>query len=333
MKDTYIQLINNINQYLLPEKNITIIGHYAPDGDAIGACLALHNLFKKLGLNSSVVMPSGIPEFLEYLPGAGEIIEHNNIKQDAEDLLNNADIIFCVDFNSVSRVEKLSDVLKKSSAVKVMLDHHPEPENFPDFIISDTSVSSASEIVYEFIINWNKSYIDKEIADCIYTGIMTDTLNFSVNSSQRRTFEIIADLLSYGIDKDEIYSQVYNNYSYDRMRLAGYVLNQKMKIIPEYKSSYIILTKDDLKQYNFKQGDQEGFVNLPLSVKGVKIACFFMEKSDCVKVSLRSLEDYDVNKFARKYFNGGGHRNAAGGKLFIDINEVEEYVNRVIKLL
>ncbi len=332
MKIITKQLSQEIKQLLSDSKKITIIGHYAPDGDAVGSSLALYNLFKKYSYDISVVMPSFLPDYLKMLPASDKIIVYSKEDKKAETLLSISDTIICVDFNSTKRVGKLEKALLNSKAVKIMLDHHPEPENFVDYIISNTEASSASEIIYEFIVIIGmNNLIDKTIATCLYTGIMTDTINFSVNSSRKRTFDIVGNLLELGIDKDKIYSQIFNNYSADRMRLAGYVLNKKMKILYEHNTAYIILNKKELMEYNYKNGDHEGFVNFPLSIKEINVTHIFIEKDDYIKTSSRSTSNFDVNKFARKYFNGGGHKKASGGKLFININEVENYILNAIK--
>lgn len=324
-------IIKKIKEQINNSEKIVIIGHFAPDGDAAGGSLALYNILKKLKANVNVIMPTRLVKYYKWMPAAENIISHDAKKKKSEKLVEDADLIFCVDFNSISRVENLQYAIKRSNAIKIMLDHHPEPEMFCDYTISDTTVSSASEIVYEFICSLDyKSYIDKDFATCIYTGIMTDTLNFTVNSSKERTFEILAKLISYGVDKDYIYDAVNNNFSENRMRLQGYVLYEKMKVLHDFKAAYMILTNDELEKFEFKKGDNEGFVNMPLSIKGINVSCFFIEKIDHIKVSLRSVGENNVNKFAREYFNGGGHKNAAGGKLFIPISDVEKYVTQAI---
>jgi len=314
------------------KKRTVIIGHHNPDGDAVGGSLGLYKIFKNAGFEVSVIMPSPAASFLHWLPNFNEIVIYNEDPETASELLLNAEIIFCIDFNEAKRTENAQDVLRRSDAIKILIDHHPNPETDAKYIFSFTDSSSASEIVYEFIelINF-KQCLDTEAASCIYTGIMTDTLNFSVNSSREETFKIVAELLSYGIDKNNIYEKVYNNYSVDRLKLVGYLLLSKMKIIKGIDLSYMILTKEEMKKFNFIEGDHEGIVNMPLSVSEIKASIIAIEKSGFVKLSLRSKNEIDVNKLSREFFNGGGHKNAAGGKLFKNIEESENYIINAVK--
>ncbi len=319
-----------VSRILTKDKNILITGHFNPDGDSIGGSLGLYLLLKNAGYTVSVMMPSGLPGFMKWLPGADEILIYD--KKENTDFIYNADIIFFIDFNDISRTEYAGEDLRKSKAVKIMLDHHPQPSDDADFIFSDTKMSSASEIVFQFIsmINFEK-FTDKNIATCIYTGIMTDTLNFSVNSSRPETFEVVGKLLSYGINKDEIYDKVNNNFSEKRLRLVGYLLYEKMKIIPELQFSYMLISKEELKQFDFQNGDHEGIVNLPLSVSTVKISLIALEKDDFIKISLRSKGNFDVNLLSGKYFNGGGHINAAGGRIYKKFSDAEDFIVSSVK--
>ncbi len=322
-------LIKSISTEIDNAKNIVITGHTNPDGDAVGASLALYHVLKKSIANVRVIMPNGIPRFLRWLPNCEEIIFYEHNEEECSDLIKNADIIFSLDYNELSRLEEMGENLKNSKAKKIIIDHHPSPSNFADYIISDTSVSSASELIFEFIYMINKeSHIDINVAESIFTGILTDTGAFSFNSSEHRTFEIVGELLKYGINKNEIISNVYSNFSEDRMRLQGFVLSKKMKVFHEHSSAYISLTKDDISNFKFAMADTDGFVNLPLSIKGIKFTVFFFEKTKYIKLSLRSRGDFDVNKFARKHFNGGGHKNAAGGKSYMTMEEtIEKFVS------
>lgn len=331
MKDFSKDNINKLNELLSGSKKIVIIGHNNPDGDAVGGSLGLFHTLKKTEHNVSVVMPSKLSDFLHFLPNHEDIIIFNEQEEIVSSLINEADIIFCIDFNEVGRVERAKEVLLNAKAVKILIDHHPQPDDNADFIFSDTSVSSASELVYEFIQNTKfASKFNRDAAICIYTGIMTDTLNFSVNSSRTETFEIVSKLLSYGIDKNFIYDKVYNNFSVNRLKLVGYLLYKKMKIIKEHKIAYIVFTKEEMEEFNYKDGDTEGIVNMPLSVSEIDASIIAVEKDDYVKLSLRSKGDVDVNQLSRKYFGGGGHKNAAGGRVYKTIDEVETYIKDVI---
>ncbi len=321
---------DKLSKILTKEKKILISGHFNPDGDSLGGSLGLFHVLKKAGFDVSVMMPSDLPGFMKWLPGTENIFLYD--KNTSLQAINKADIIFYVDFNDESRTEYAAEDLKKSKAVKVMLDHHPQPSEAIDFIFSDTEMSSASEIVFRFIEMMNlKKYLDKDTATCIFTGIMTDTLNFSVNSSRPETFEVISELLKFGINKDEIYDKVNNNFSLKRLKLIGYLLYEKMQIVPEVNFSYMMISKKELKEFNFQDGDHEGIVNMPLSVSDVKISLIAIENDDFIKISLRSKGNYDVNKLSRKYFNGGGHKNAAGGRIYKSYAKTEEYIVTSVK--
>ncbi len=314
------------------KKRIAVIGHHNPDGDAVGGSLGLYIVFKNAGFDVSIIMPSELTEFLLWLPDSEDIVIYDKDKDKASQLLLKAEIIICVDFNEAERVGNAQEALKKSEAVKILIDHHPNPGTDTDYIFSFTEYSSASEIVYEFIelVDF-KQYIDKDVASCIYTGIMTDTLNFSVNSSREETFKIVAELLSFGIKKDKIYDNVYNNFSVDRLKLIGYILYKKMKIIKGVDFSYMIITKEEMEEFNFIDGDHEGIVNMPLSVSDINASIIAIEKDDFIKVSLRSKKEIDVNSLSKRFFNGGGHKNAAGGKIYKKIEDTESYIIDSVK--
>ena len=331
VKDFSKDNINKLNELLSGSKKIVIIGHHNPDGDAVGGSLGLYHTLNNTEHTVSVVMPSEPSDYLNFLPSQEDIAVFNEQEELVTSLINDADIIFCIDFNEVGRVERAKDVLMNAKAVKILLDHHPQPDDKADFIFSDTSVSSASELVFEFIQNTELAEnFNKNAAICIYTGIMTDTLNFSVNSSRTETFEIVSKLLSFGIDKDFIYDKVYNNFSINRLKLVGYLLYKKMKIIEMHKIAFIIFTKKEMEEFNYKDGDTEGIVNMPLSVSEIDASIIAVEKDDFVKLSLRSKGNIDVNQLARKYFNGGGHKNAAGGRIYKRLDELEEYIKKSI---
>ncbi len=315
------------------EKSVSsiIITHVNPDGDAIGSAIALHKVLKNMGKNSSVVIPNEFPEFLQWMEGVDCIIDFEKDAEKAKNTILKADTLFCLDFNDIERVDAIKEHLKDFSGSKVMIDHHPDPKANCDLLISCTSVSSTCELIFRVIEKAGYyKFLDKGAADAIYTGIMTDTGNFSYNASQPETYHIIAKLLEIGIDKDQIHSNVYHTFSEDRWRLIGHSLKDRMVILPEYRSGYISLSKDELNQFNFQPGDTEGLVNYPLMVKGVVFCVLFLEKDDQVKVSLRSKGDFSVNDFARKYYKGGGHINASGGSSLLSL---EDTVNQFVALL
>ena len=315
-----------------PGKRITILIHINPDGDAIGSGLGLMRILRNAGHTGTVISPNAYPEFLKWLPGTEDIIVFDDDVENAT-VIQNSDIIIAVDFNTLRRIKQFNDIVSGSKAYILMIDHHPNPEAFAHCIISDVSASSSAEIVLRFIKSgYLSQYMDTETAVCLFTGIITDTGCFSYNSSERSTYEAVAELLDYGIDKDKIYSLLYDDFSADRMRLLGYALNNKMTVMPEYHTAFIWLTREELKRYNFQVGDSEGFVNYPLSIRGVWFSAFFVEKEDHIKISFRSKGAFKVNQFAEKYFNGGGHVNASGGESYETMENTLQHFKEMILL-
>ena len=318
-----------VNKLLSVTNDIVIVTHANPDADAIGSSLGLYNFLIKKGQNPVVITPNSYPEFLWWMPGNKNIINFSNDKKIAVEIIDKAKIIFYVDFNEATRIDKLEKYVTKSNSIKIIIDHHPLFNDKADYILSDASVSSAAELVYEFIALLNNfNLIDVEIAKCLYAGIMADTGCFNYNSSKPRTFEVVAELLKFNINKDEIVSKIYDNFSSDRFRLLGYCLNEKLTVFPEYHTAFISLTKQELKKFNFKQGDDDGFVNYPLSIKGIIFSAIFVEKDKNVKISFRSKGSFATNKFARQNFNGGGHLNASGGKSNLSFEKaIEKFID------
>lgn len=310
-------------------KKILILTHRNPDGDAIGASLGLFNILRKLEHNVKVLVPNQYPDFLKWMPSAKEIIIYSNQKSKAIELLKEAEILFAIDFNDLSRIKEFEEYVMSGKAYRVLIDHHPDPHDFANLTISNTEASSSAELLYAFVKVINLAqFMDRDIASCIYVGIMTDTGCFSYNSSRKETFLEVAELLDYKIEKDRIYDLVYDNYSYNRMKLMGYCLDKKMKFLPEYRTAYISLSSEELKSYNFKNGDSEGFVNLPLSIDDVRFSAIFIENTKSIKISMRSKGSFSANKVCADHFNGGGHRNAAGGESFDNLQDtIDKFVN------
>lgn len=314
-------------------KRILIITHQNPDGDAIGSSLGLFHALINHGVNPVVVVPNDFPSFLKWMPGSDRILVYERQKETVKSILDENPFIFYLDFNDISRIGKMKDAVEKSRGFGILVDHHPYPENFANVVISDISVSSTAELVFKMVKEvFGNRAIDKSVAECLYAGIMTDTGSFSYNSSRPETYEILSQLLSYGIDKDSIYSMVYDNFSADRMKLLGYCLDQKMMVLPEFGTAYISLTNEEKKKYNFQPGDSEGFVNYPLSVSGIFFSAFFMENGKKVKISFRSKGDFPVNHFASRYFEGGGHKNAAGGESDLPLDKTIERFVGLLKI-
>lgn len=325
------KIIDQFIQIVATTKKIAIVPHVNPDGDAIGSCLGLQRILNNMGKEARVIIPNDFPDFLNWMSGSEEVIDFEKQPDTAIAILDQADTLCVLDFNDVSRTEALSTHLTSFKGQTIMIDHHPNPQTKCDAMISYPAVSSTCELVFRVVHRAGYlQYIDKEAADAIFAGMMTDTGNFSYNASDPETYRIIAHLLEIGIDKDAIHSNVYHTFSEDRWRLIGHSLKDKMVILPEYKTGYISLSKEELNAFNFQPGDTEGLVNYPLMVKGIVFCVFFMEKEDMVKVSLRSKGSFSVNEFARAHFNGGGHNNAAGGRTNL---KMDEAIDKLISLL
>lgn len=330
MNIKYGDLIDKIRTLLEGEKKkIAIVTHYNPDGDAIGSMLGLYLFLKKAGHEVTAISPDDFPAFLHWMKGVDDILIHFSKANRVKENISNTEIIFMVDFNHPDRLNNLSEITTNASAKKVLIDHHPNPYHFADITLSDTSVSSTAELIYHIIVNIGQNeIIDKDIATCLYCGIMTDTGCFSFNSSQPDTYKIISNLLKSGIDKDAIFSKVYENYSINRMHLMGFCLNEKMLVMEEFHTAIISLMQEELERFNHQPGDTEGFVNLPFSIKNIVFSILLIEKNDHIKMSFRSKNTFAANAFSEKYFNGGGHKNAAGGKSFASMADtIQKLVN------
>lgn len=308
---------------LLGEKSdVLITTHYNPDGDAIGSSLALYHYLQTENIAAKVLIPNELPTFLKWMPGVDEAVIYTDSNKTGDDLIAAADLIFCMDYNSLSRVKLFTDQLRASNATRVLIDHHIQPENEFDLIFSEINVSSTSELLFQILTEAGLALvITRALAECLFVGIMTDTGSFSFACNQYQTFETASNLIKAGIDVERIHRMVYDTYSESRMRLLGHCLGTNMKVIAEHATAYIWLTKEELENFDYRQGDTEGVVNYALSIQNVGVAALFTERDDRVRVSLRSKGEFSVNDFARTHFNGGGHRNAAGGDIFKNMTE------------
>ncbi|MEZ4882755.1 MAG: bifunctional oligoribonuclease/PAP phosphatase NrnA [Flavobacteriaceae bacterium] len=320
-----------VEALLSSPKKIVIVGHKNPDGDAVGSCLGLSFFLKSLGHNTTVVMPNDFPDFLKWLPGCEEIIIYEKEVQKTDEIFDNADLIFTLDFNSLDRVGgELQAVLENAPAKFVMIDHHQQPADYAVATYSDVKMSSTSEMIYHFMDALGQAdKLSKEIAVNLYTGIMTDTGSFRFSSTSPTTHRVAAKLIEAGAESAIINQNVYDTNSPERMKLLGVALNN-LVILPELHTAYITLTQKELDDHNFKKGDTEGFVNYALSVKGVIFAVIFIEnkQENLVKISFRSKGNFSVNDFARNHYSGGGHINAAGGKSSQDLNKtISEFIS------
>jgi bifunctional oligoribonuclease and PAP phosphatase NrnA len=302
---------------------VVVTSHHNPDGDAIGSALAMTALLKKLGKNAVAIVPNDYPSFLKWIPGAENLLIFQYHEEKAKNLIESADLIFCLDYNALNRTERMEKALSASSAKKVLIDHHLQPvESDFDIIYSIINISSTSELVCRFIdgCKWS-DLLDKEIATSLYVGIMTDTGSFSFSCSNPDTFRIAASLIQTGIDPDQIHRYVYDTYSENRLRLLGFCLSEKLTVLQEFNTAFIALTASELDHFNYRTGDTEGIVNYALSIENVKIAVLLTERKDRIRLSFRSKGNLSVNSIAREHFAGGGHRNAAGGDSFLSLDE------------
>lgn len=319
----------------LLEKNgrVVIFSHKNPDGDAVGSSLALYHSLKNAGKEAYVILPNAFPEFLSWLPSSGDILFYDVDKERADALILSAEVLFCLDFNVLSRVGDAASLLEQSKAKKVLLDHHPSPSEEFDIFMSHPEACSTSELAYRLItFLYGIDELTHDIAQCVYTGMMTDTGAFAYASTRKDIYLIIAELLAKGIDKDKIYRRVFYNYSLSRMRLLGYVMNEKLKVYNKYNASLITLTHDELMRFYAVKGDTEGLVNMPLQIKGMRFSCFLREElPGKINVSLRSVDDFPCNAVAAKFFNGGGHKNASGGELHCSMHEAVDLFSKALQ--
>ena len=325
--------IDHFTKWFERADKIVIVSHVSPDGDAIGSSLGLAQFLDSQDKTVNVIVPNAFPDFLKWMPGSKDILLYDRYKEFADKLINEADIICCLDFNSLKRIEEMADSVATSPARKILIDHHLYPEDFCRIVISHPEISSTSELVFRLICRMGYfSDISREGAECIYTGMMTDTGGFTYNSNNREIYFIISELLSKGIDKDDIYRKVYNTYSESRLRLMGYVLSN-MKVYREYNSALISLTKEEQGKFDYIKGDSEGFVNIPLSIKNVRFSCFLREDTErrIIKISLRSVGTFPCNKLAAEFFTGGGHLNASGGEFTGTMAEAKQVFEEALK--
>lgn len=307
--------IEDILPLLRTPQKIFITTHFKPDGDAIGSMLALYHYLTKKGHQVTPVSPGELPEFLMWMPGVRHLVNFEAEPDTAKKALKEADYIFCVDFNAFSRTKHLTQLLEDATQPKVMIDHHLMPDPVWAYGVSRPEKGSTCEMVYDFInMADDNDLIDVAIAECIYTGALTDTGSFRFPVTSPETHEMVANLMRHGLQHSRVHDLVYDAWSIKRMQFLGYVLLEKMEILPQYKSGLICLTRKDIKLFDIGSGDTEGLVNYPLSIAGIRFSTLITEHADEVKLSFRSKGDFDVSKFSREHFNGGGHFNASGGR-------------------
>lgn len=318
--------IQSLKTELSSPKNIVIVPHRNPDGDAIGSTTALYGYLNQLDHHCTIISPNDFPDFLKWMPFTDDIMIYEKEKTVADELISNADLIFILDQNAFHRAGDMEEILSTTSTTYVMIDHHQQPDDFATYMYSDTSMSSTCEMIYHFIDKMEHTeLITPDMAAAMYTGIITDTGNFKYRSTTSTTLRVAAHLKDKGADSEAINRNIYDVNTPSRMKLLGVAL-KNLQILPEYKTAYITISQQELNDNDFKKGDTEGFVNYGLSLKGIVFALIFIENRDdaIIKISLRSKGNFDVNQLAREHFYGGGHKNAAGGRSDIDMKATEQ---------
>ncbi|WP_178989166.1 DHH family phosphoesterase [Winogradskyella schleiferi] len=325
--------ISEIKALLSTPKNIVIVPHRNPDGDAMGSSLGLYHYLKHYNHNVTVIAPNDYPDFLKWLPGDETVLKYETQLEESNGLIEKADLLFTLDFNAYHRAgHHMAEVLEASHATKIMIDHHQQPDAYAKYMYSDVRMSSTCEMVYNFIDRLgDENKIDETIASCLYVGIMTDTGSFRFPATTTKTHQVIGSLIEKGADNSQIHNNIYDTNSYSRLQLLGRAL-QNLKVIPELRTAYTTLSQAELDEFNFKKGDTEGFVNYGLSLEGIIFAAIFIEskQDSIIKISLRSKGEFSVNEFSRAHFNGGGHTNAAGGRSDEDMKTT---INKFISIL
>lgn len=318
-----MQNIQAFKDHLSQARKAVILTHFNPDADALGSSLGLARYLKKRGHSVIVITPSDYPDFIGWMPHEQEVLVFKKDKAaKCAQIIQEADLVFCLDFSSLNRINELGEMVRLSTAKKVLIDHHLEPEKFADFEQWDGTAASTAELVYQLIVELDdKPLIDADMADCLYAGIMTDTGGFRHSNTNHKVFKIASELVERGANPYKVSKLIYDNNTIERLRLMGYVLSEKLQVVPEYRTAYIVLSADELKRFSSQTGDTEGLVNYGLSIKGIRLSVMISDRKENIKLSLRSLGTFSVNEMARTYFGGGGHRNAAGGQTNLTLDQ------------
>jgi bifunctional oligoribonuclease and PAP phosphatase NrnA len=318
-----MQEIQGFKDHMSQKRKNVILTHFNPDADALGSSLGLSRYLKKKGHEVVVIAPSEYPDFIGWMPQNHEVLVFRKERPEKFiKAISDADTIFCLDFSSLNRINELGEMVRKSSAKKVLIDHHLEPEKFANWEQWDGTAASTAELVYELIVQLgDREMIDSSMADCLYAGLMTDTGSFRHSNTNFRVFKVAAELVERGADPYKVSKLIYDNNTLERMRLMGYVLSEKLQVMQEYRTAYIVLTADELRRFGSQTGDTEGLVNYGLSIKGIRLSVMISDRKENIKLSMRSLGNFSVNEMARTHFGGGGHRNAAGGQTNLTLDE------------
>lgn len=321
----------SLKPFLAAPRRIAIVTHWSPDGDAMGSSLGLSNYLIKAGHSCTVVVPNDYPEFLWWMKGNDAVVNAEKDMKRAREVFSNAELIFCLDFNDLGRINVIGQFLSTLTVPMVMIDHHPQPSDFAKYALHRTTASSTCELIYEFIAEMNQvELIDGPIAECLYAGIMTDTGSFRFPATTAFTHQVVADLIARGADHAQVYNRVYDDNTESRLRLLGFSLSEKLQVMMEHRTAFFTLSHEEHERFNYRKGDTEGLVNYALTIRGIVFAAFFSERDGKIKCSFRSKGKFDVNLFARANFSGGGHMNAAGG---ISEAKLEDVVKKFKSLL
>lgn len=326
------QQIESFATHLIGSKRIAVVTHYNPDGDALGSSLAIYSYFINLGHEVTCIVPNSFPDYLSWMPNAQLIVNAQKHLKKAQSLIENADILFVADMNAPHRAGKdLEGSIENFKGFKLLIDHHPNPSCHADIVYSTIHATSASELVYRFLKDvFPDPKLSLDVANCIYTGMITDTGSLSYACNRPLIYNILEDLMQIGVDAELIHRQIYDNYSESRLRLLGVAL-RNLVVMKENATTYMFLTKKSLSENGFKNGDTEGFVNYGLALGSVKFTAFFTERDDRIRISFRSKDLFDVNIFASTYFNGGGHKNASASYHYDSLENTLKYFEEVVR--
>ena len=326
MKDT-----KALKDFLQSPKKIVITTHANPDADALGSSLGLHHFLIRLGHEVNTIVPNSYPDFLEWMPGNPLVINYEKSQEAADKLLKEAELLFCLDYAGFGRIKDMREAAERVSAKVALVDHHLNPEINPDFNFWNDKSAATAELIYDLIVDFSgRDIIDKNIAECLYAGIMTDAGSFKHPSTTSKVHRMVADLIDLGADVNKVSRLIYDTNSLDRLRFLGHALAKKLKVDEVARVAYFVIEEEDFRDFRLKQGDTEGLVNYALSIKGIVVAAIIIERENEIKLSFRSIGDFAVNKFAEEYFSGGGHKNASGGMSELSLEETEKKFKELI---
>lgn len=323
--------LNDLQSFLRTPRDIVILSHRNPDGDAVGSCLALGHLLEGMGHTVRIFLPSEYPPVYNWLPGIDRIRIHDVHAEEIDPVLRRAEALWMLDFNALDRIDRMGEILhERDDILRILIDHHIDPEPIADVMVTDTEVSSTCELLWDFIadMGW-KNNVDLPVAQCLMTGILTDTGSFRYNT-RPPLFHKVADLLARGVDLNELQIRLYNNMPEKQLRLLGYCLHERMEVLEEYHTAIISLSKEDFKRFDIQRGDTEGIVNYMLMIDKIRMAVLITEQPNIIKLSFRSLGDFSVQELARDHFKGGGHKNAAGGAVYGNLVKTVEKVKALL---